>query len=77
MLIPDTREGMTGKQLEQWAVEHNFTWQEAADALGIGRTSFWKYIKMDEIPRVVHLAIKGYEFELFYRRSSGRYHHKG
>jgi len=54
---------MTGLELRHWARSWNFTHSDAAEALGIGRSSFCKYLLMQKIPEVVRLASIGHDSE--------------
>ncbi len=52
---------MTGLELRQWAISWGFTATEAAEALGIGRSSYFKWLKTMTIPENVRLACVGYD----------------
>ena len=54
---------MTGLELRHWAHSWDFTHGEAATALGIGRSSFCKYIKQLRVPEFVRLACMGHDHE--------------
>lgn len=45
--------------LSDWQRSHGFTYEQAAEALGLGRTMFWNYLKRDALPRVIGLACQG------------------
>jgi len=54
---------MTGLELRYWAVAWGFNHQEAAEAIGIGRSTFCKYLKEVAVPENVRLATMGYDAE--------------
>lgn len=54
---------MTGLELRHWAHSWGFTHTDAADAIGIGRSSFCKYLKSMDVPENVRLATMGYNAE--------------
>lgn len=45
--------------LTNWQRGHGFTYEQAAQALGLGRTMFWKYLRRDQLPRLIGLACQG------------------
>ncbi|MFC7462288.1 hypothetical protein [Hydrogenophaga defluvii] len=45
--------------LSDWQKSHGFTYEQAAESLGLGRTMFWKYLKRPSLPRVIGLACQG------------------
>lgn len=47
------------ESLAAWQKKHGFTYQQAAEALGLGRTMFWNYLKRESLPRLVGLACQG------------------
>jgi len=54
---------MTGLELRHWGISWGFTHKDAADALGIGRSSYCKYLLLLKIPENVRLATIGYDAE--------------
>lgn len=44
--------------LRAWQARHAFTYGSAAQALGIGRTTYYDYLKKPELPRWLVLACK-------------------
>jgi len=66
---------MTGLELRHWAHSWDFTHGEAATALGIGRSSFCKYIKQLRVPEFVRLAVARHE-GTFYTAAVGMGHHQ-
>ena len=48
--------------LARWQAQHGFTYESAANALGVCRATYAKYIKMERegkpLPRLVELACK-------------------
>lgn len=49
-------EPMTSDDLRAWQKRMGFTYDTAAQALGIGRTTYADYLRTGKIPRVVFLA---------------------
>lgn len=47
---------MTGEQLKAWQVRRRYTYDAAAKALGMGRTTYYDYLKKDVLPRWLALA---------------------
>ena len=45
--------------LTNWQRGHGFTYEQAAQALGLGRTMFWKYLRREQLPRLIGLACQG------------------
>lgn len=44
--------------LKDWQARHKFTYDTAAQALGIGRTTYYDYLRKPELPRWLVLACK-------------------
>ncbi len=47
------------ESLSAWQKSHGYTYEQAAEALGLGRTMFWNYLKRDSLPRLAGLACQG------------------
>ena len=48
---------MTANDLRAWQVRHGYTYNTAAEALGMGRTTFAEYLKREgQLPRWLALA---------------------
>ncbi|MBF5006020.1 helix-turn-helix domain-containing protein [Diaphorobacter caeni] len=47
---------MTGEQLKAWQARRDYTYDTAAKALGMGRTTYYDYLKKPELPRWLALA---------------------
>ena len=54
---------MTGLELRHWAVSWGFNYTEAAESLGIGRSTMFKYMKAIKVPENIRLATIGYDAE--------------
>lgn len=44
--------------LKAWQERHGFTYDTAAAALGMGRTTYYDYLKKPELPKWLILACK-------------------
>lgn len=44
--------------LRAWQARHQFTYDTAAQALGMGRTTYYDYLKKPELPKWLVLACK-------------------
>lgn len=44
--------------LRTWQDRHGFTYDTAADALGISRRTYARYLKRTELPKLVLLAME-------------------
>lgn len=44
--------------LRAWQSRHGYTYVTAAQALGIGRTTYYEYLRKPELPRWLVLACK-------------------
>lgn len=48
---------MTASELRAWQARHGYTYNTAAEALGMGRTTFAEYLKREgQLPRWLALA---------------------
>lgn len=50
----------SGLDLELWRAAWDYTAADAADAIGIGRSTYFRYIKYDKLPKSVYLAVIGH-----------------
>lgn len=44
--------------LREWQARHMYTYDTAAQALGIGRTTYYDYLKKPDLPKWLVLACK-------------------
>jgi len=54
---------MTGLELRHWAISWGFDYGEASEAIGIGRSTFFKYMKALSVPENIRLATIGHDAE--------------
>lgn len=47
------------EKLSVWQKQHGFTYNSAAEALGVSRVTFWSYLKREKLPATVALACQG------------------
>lgn len=44
--------------LKEWQARHGFTYTSAAQALGMGRTTYYDYLKKQDLPKWLILACR-------------------
>lgn len=49
--------------LKEWQALHGFTYEKAAEEIGIGRTTFYEYLKKPEIPKWLLRACRDIDAE--------------